>query len=110
MSVSRRPSSAIWDIPDLLEKMRMENLLLDLNNVEIDNLEESFGDTGNEILIGLDSRENEKEGSLQRKLSRCFPLKESPYSSRKMSYQELLSPFFLKMGKIVECLYALRII
>lgn len=60
-SVSRRPSSAILCIAGLLDKLRMENLLLDLNNVEIDNLEGSFGGIWGEILIGLDSKENEKE-------------------------------------------------
>lgn len=34
-SVSRRPSSAILGTAGLLDKMRMENLLLDLNNMEI---------------------------------------------------------------------------
>lgn len=56
-SVSRRPSSALLGTAGLLDKMRMENLLLDLNNVKIDNLEGSFGGMWGEILIGLDSRE-----------------------------------------------------
>lgn len=34
-SVSRRPSSAILGTAGLLDKMRMENLLLALDNVEI---------------------------------------------------------------------------
>lgn len=86
-SVSRRPSSALLGTAGLLDNMRMENLLLDLNNVKIDNLEGSFGGMWGEILIGLDSRENEKEeteNSLLIKISTSFPLKESRLTSRKM--------------------------
>lgn len=77
-SVSRRPSSALLGTAGLLDKMRMENLLLDLNNVKIDNLEGSFGGMWGEILIGLDSRENEKEeteNSLLIKMSTSFSFK-----------------------------------